>query len=96
MRCGKAGGLEAAKLLSEGILRNVRAHYGDNEYQLSVYFFLNKHGLVDTLGRTGQVRAKHYLEDFLMGFNQAAGRFLVVDVGNSREAADAKIKGRRV
>ena len=29
-----------------------------------------------------------------MGFNQAAERFLVVDVGSAKEAADAKIKSK--
>ena len=29
-----------------------------------------------------------------MGFNQAAERFMMVDVGSEKEAADAKIKGR--
>lgn len=29
-----------------------------------------------------------------MGFNQAAERFIIVDVGSGKEAADAKIKGK--
>jgi hypothetical protein len=29
-----------------------------------------------------------------MGFNQAAERFMIVDVGSGKEAADAKIKGK--
>lgn len=36
---------------------------------------------------------KQKFEDFVIGFNQAAERFLMVDVGTAKEAADAKIKG---
>lgn len=37
---------------------------------------------------------KAKFEDFYIGFNQAAEKFLMVDVGSGKEAADAKIKGR--
>ncbi|KAF8914072.1 hypothetical protein CPB84DRAFT_54396 [Gymnopilus junonius] len=63
-----------------------------NQYQLSVYVFLNKRGLTDTLGRAGLLAAKNKFEEFIIGFNQAAERFLMVDVGSAKEAADAKIK----
>lgn len=33
------------------------------------------------------------LEDFMIGFNQAAEKFVAIDVGGAKEAADAKIKG---
>jgi len=36
------------------------------------------------------------LEDFMVGFNQAAERFVVIDVGGAKEAADAKIKGEKL
>jgi hypothetical protein len=37
--------------------------------------------------------AKARFDDFMMGFNLAAERFIMVDVGSAKEAADAKIKG---
>ena len=91
---GKTGGQEAAQILSENIQKYVTSKYGANAYQISIHLFLNKQGLMDALGRnvTSVVRSK--FEDFLMGFNQASERFLVVDVGNAKEAADAKIKSK--
>ncbi|KAG5648677.1 hypothetical protein DXG03_000023 [Asterophora parasitica] len=91
---GRAGGHAAAQKLSDAILQHLSSTYGANQYQLWVYVFFNKRGLVDTFGRVGDVKAKQKFEDFVMGFNQAAERFIMVDVGDAKEAADAKIKAR--
>lgn len=80
-------------MLSDSILQHLSSTYGANQYQLWVYVFFNKRGLMDTFGRVGNVLAKMRFDDFIMGFNQAAERFLMVDVGGAKEAADAKIKG---
>lgn len=64
------------------------------QYQIWVYVFLNKRGLSDTFGRAGLAAAKTRFDDFILGFNQAAERFVMLDVGSAKEAADAKIKGR--
>lgn len=37
--------------------------------------------------------AKTKFDDFIMGFNQAAERFIMLDVGSAKEAADTKIRG---
>ena len=50
---------------------------------------------MDTFGRVGLLTAKTKFEEFTLGFNQAAERFMIVDVGGAKEAADAKIKGKR-
>ena len=50
---------------------------------------------MDTFGRVGLLSAKTKFEEFTLGFNQAAERFMMVDVGGAKEAADAKIKGER-
>ncbi|PBK69703.1 hypothetical protein ARMSODRAFT_1018456 [Armillaria solidipes] len=89
---GLAGGHVAAQKLSDSILQHLGANYGANQYQLWVYIFYNKRGLVETFGRLGLTTLKIKFDDFAMGFNQAAERFLMVDVGNGKEAADAKIK----
>lgn len=91
---GKAGGQEAAQSLSDHISQYLATNYGVNQYQLWVYMFLNKRGLMDTFGRAGNLLAKQKFEDFFIGFNQAAERFLMIDVGGEKEAADAKIKGK--
>ena len=50
---------------------------------------------MDAFGRVGLLSAKSKFEEFTLGFNQAAERFMMVDVGGAKEAADAKIKGER-
>lgn len=61
--------------------------------QLSIYMFLHKKGLADTLWKAKLYTEKFGFEEFLAGFNQSAQRFLAVDVGEGKENADAKIKG---
>ena len=62
--------------------------------QLWAYVFYNKRGLLDTFSRAGgELReARDAFEEFAIGFNQSSERFLMVDVGSGKEAADAKIK----
>ncbi|KAG6880451.1 hypothetical protein C0992_000053 [Termitomyces sp. T32_za158] len=90
---GRVGGHAAAQKLSDHILQYLTSNFGANQYQLWVYVFLNKRGLVDTFWRIGNNTVKSRFDDFVTGFNQAAERFLMVDVGDAKEAADAKIKG---
>ncbi|KAJ3827092.1 hypothetical protein F5880DRAFT_1504151 [Lentinula raphanica] len=89
---GQAGGLLAAQMLSDSIVQYLSEQFGSHQYQLWVYVFLNKKGLMETLGRSGSPSLKNSFEDFITGFNQAAERFSMLDVGNAKEAADAKIK----
>ncbi|KAJ4472338.1 hypothetical protein J3R30DRAFT_3524594 [Lentinula aciculospora] len=89
---GQTGGLLAAQRLSDSIIQHLSEQYGSHQYQLWVYVFLNKKGLMETLGRLGSPSLKNNFEDFVTGFNQAAERFSMLDVGNAKEAADAKIK----
>lgn len=63
------------------------------KFHLWVYLFYNKRGLLETFTRVGLSPARLKFDDFVIGFNQAAERFLMVDVGGGKEAADAKIKG---
>lgn len=91
---GQAGGHAAAQMLSDSILQYLTSNYGAHQYQLWVYIFFNKRGLIEAFGRFGNVKPKAKFEEFYMGFNQAAENFLMVDVGSVKEAADAKIKGR--
>lgn len=79
-------------MLSERI-REELAPVAPHAFQLWVYVFYNKRGLTETFGRCGHWDAKLKFEDFVVGFNQAAERFMMVDVGGKKEAADAKLKG---
>jgi hypothetical protein len=81
-------------MLSEATAQYLSSNCAINQHQLWVYVFFNKRGLLETFGKAGLQLPKARLDDFVMGFNQAAERFLMIDVGNGKEAADAKIKGR--
>ncbi|EAU84926.2 hypothetical protein CC1G_00445 [Coprinopsis cinerea okayama7 len=89
---GQVGGHEAASKLTDYITQYFQTNFGMNNYQIWVYVFLNKRGLLDTFGRTGELLARSKLDEFIYGFNQASERFMMVDVGSAKEAADAKIK----
>jgi len=89
---GQNGGHRAASKLSESI-KDYIGSLNENDFQLSVYIFFNKRGLLETFHRCGYHSARSRLEDFVVGFNQASERFIMVDVGNGKEAADSKIKG---
>ncbi|KAG9317601.1 hypothetical protein JVU11DRAFT_1810 [Chiua virens] len=89
---GQEGGLEAARLLTEKVRYYLAPDLGHEKFHFWVYLFYNKRGLLETFARVGLSAAKQRFEDFILGFNQAAERFLMVDVGGSKEAADAKIK----
>jgi hypothetical protein len=54
--------------------------------------YCNKAGLSETL-ISRNLCSREEFEAFIIGFNQSAPLFSVVDVGNGKEAADAKVKG---
>ena len=95
MSQGQEGGLAAARKLTERVRQFMSAD-GFEQYQLWVYLFYHKRGLLDTFARVGLSTVKAKFDEFMMGFNQAAERFIMVDVGGSKEAADAKLKGELV
>ncbi|KAJ7780175.1 hypothetical protein DFH07DRAFT_794069 [Mycena maculata] len=89
---GQKGGHAAAQLLSDSTMHCLTTNHGPRTLQLWVYVFFNKRGLIETFRRAGFIPLISKFEDFVMGFNQATERFLMVDVGNTKEAADAKLK----
>ncbi|KAF9451615.1 hypothetical protein P691DRAFT_698817 [Macrolepiota fuliginosa MF-IS2] len=89
---GQSGGHKAATMLSDSIKEYILSLDEIRQFQLSVYIFFNRRGLLYTLNRCSYHSARLRLEDFVTGFNQATERFIMVDVGSDKEAADAKIK----
>ncbi|KAJ7708978.1 hypothetical protein B0H17DRAFT_1031419 [Mycena rosella] len=89
---GQKGGHAAAQLLADATFQHIVTHYGPRVLQLWVYVFFNKRGLTDTFRRAGLAALISNFEEFVMGFNQSTERFLMIDVGNMKEAADAKLK----
>lgn len=86
---GKKGGHEAATRLTEAI----KAHLDPHQFQLHVYVFHNRRGLTATLKRCGHGEAAVMFDDFVVGFNQAAERFAMIDAGELKEGSDHKMKG---
>ena len=86
---GKKGGHEAATRLTEGI----RAYLDPHQFQLHVHVFHNRRGLMGTLRRCGYGEAAVMLDDFIIGFNQAAERFVMIDAGELKDGSCRKMKG---
>jgi hypothetical protein len=86
---GKAGGHEAASRLAESI----KAYLDPHQFQLHVYVFHNRRGLMATLKRCGHNEAAMMFDDFVVGFNQAAERFAMIDAGELKEGSDHKMRG---
>ena len=64
-----------------------------------VYLFFNKLGLVTDLTASNDDHrqdAIDSLDDFVIGFNEAAERFLMLDVGNGTDTVRAKVTGKVV
>ena len=66
-------------------------------FDVSIYVFLHKHGLVKTLLANNllSVSERFKVDEFFTGFNQAGSRYIMVDVGPGKEVADSKLKGDR-
>ena len=86
---GKQGGHEAASRLADGI----KARFERHQFQLHVYVFHNRRGLIATLKRCGHSEAAVMFDDFVVGFNQAAERFAMIDAGELKEGSDHKMRG---
>lgn len=62
--------------------------------QIICTMFYNRTGLAKTLLANGVCGTSQSLQDFFVGFNQASPLFTLVDVGDGKEAADAKLRGQ--
>lgn len=89
---GKEGGRNAASRLAE----HIKAHFEPHQFQLHVYVFHNRRGLTGTLKRSGHNDAAIMFDDFVVGFNQAAERFAMIDAGELKEGSDHKMRGTPV
>jgi hypothetical protein len=82
-------------MLSDAIAQLLSTNSID-QYQLWVYVFLNKRGLLETFRKVGLHGPQAGLDNFMIGFTKASDKFLMVDVGYGKEAVDAKIRGKPV
>ena len=89
---GQQGGRRVAQLLINNLL-DYAANSGRPRtgIRVVVNLYLNRQGLRATLARNGLCTNQQY-DAFWDGF-QATGLFCVIDVGHSKQAADAKIRG---
>ena len=88
---GKKGGHRAASRLSESV--KAYPDLDSHQFQLHVYVFHNRRGLITTLRRSGYDAAANAFDDFVVGFNQAAERFAMIDAGELKEGSDHKMRG---
>lgn len=86
---GRQGGRLAAQKISEAI----RQYLSNEQYQIHVWVFVNKRGLCDALRKCNKKDAADGFDAFMLGFNGAAERFIIVDVGDGKEMVDSKVKG---
>jgi hypothetical protein len=96
LRLGKAGGQQAATLLTKGLTEYMAENVDagpSGRAQVWVTVFCNKSGLLETLTGSGVCTSDDF-ETFLWAFNQASPWFSIVDVGPGKEAADAKLRER--
>ncbi|CAL1701749.1 unnamed protein product [Somion occarium] len=91
---GQIGGHNAAQALVEHIRDYLlqAESVSSSSYELTIYCFLHKKGLAETLGKAGYGEASALFDEFIAGFNQAGHRFLMVDVGAGKENADSKLR----
>jgi hypothetical protein len=93
LKLGQQGGRQAAQQFTKGIaqyLSNEDVHcFGRLSFWVTIYF--NKSGLLETLVAHNKCTSEQF-EAFCVGFSQASPRFLMIDVGPGKEAADAKIR----
>lgn len=87
---GMRGGREAGEQLAAGVAKYLPSQEGR---QFWAYVFLNRQGLAYALRIDSKPQAAGKLGAFMIGFSQANQRFMMVDVGGEKEAADAKITG---
>jgi len=85
---GRRGGREAAARLT----KEIKAHLEPHQFKLHVHVFHNRRGLMTTLKRHGYNEAAALFDDFVVGFNQAAERFAIIDAGELKEGSDHKIR----
>ncbi|KAG8866760.1 hypothetical protein FRB97_003753 [Tulasnella sp. 331] len=88
---GQDGGAEAARRLKDGLLKHINENHGIKPRETKAMIFMNVFGLGLTLERNG-ICHSHIFRQFVLGFNQATPLFSIVDVGNGKEAADAKLR----
>ncbi|KAG9038425.1 hypothetical protein FRB95_001282 [Tulasnella sp. JGI-2019a] len=91
LRKGQDGGAEAARQLKEGLLKHISETEGIRPRDTKAMIFMNVTGLGWALERHGICNGGVFRQ-FILGFNQATPLFAVVDVGNGKEAADAKLR----
>lgn len=89
IRQGRSGGQKAATALKAKLVAEI-----GSEVQLLVFVYLNRAGMTDAMMSNNLIRRRTEFDEFIMGFNQASPLFHLVDVGQGKEAADAKIRGR--
>ena len=87
---GKEGGKLAASVLEQAICEDI-----GRQDQVYVTMYLNRAGLAELLHSNGVIQHTADFDEFIIGFNQSAPLFSIVDVGHEKNATAAKVEGPR-
>lgn len=88
---GAGGGKQAAHALRSSL--DARLDLPSENTEIIAKIMVNQAGLTESLRRAGVVKDVTLLADFIAGFNQAKATFDFVDVGTTKGAVSAKLKG---
>ncbi|KAH9482825.1 hypothetical protein JR316_0004925 [Psilocybe cubensis] len=90
---GYQGGRTAAQRLTQAIAEQLAGEeihvFGRLSFWITIY--LNRSDLTEDIVGNG-ICTQEQFHDFLSGFTQASPRFSIIDVGNNKDALEAKIK----
>ncbi|KAI1766840.1 hypothetical protein GGR53DRAFT_484578 [Hypoxylon sp. FL1150] len=90
VRQGVAGGKKAAEELRKAVTDKF-SYAEDTAIEVVAEIVANVSGLSKAMKRDGCLDDENTLYDFISGFNQAKLPFNFIDIGYSKEAADAKL-----
>jgi hypothetical protein len=91
------GGSEAASLLYHEIRNHVASvHSNSGNWPVMVQIYLSLDKLAMKLAQVGLLRTPSDLRAFAQRFNVNQPLFSIIDVGQGKERADHKIKGRQL
>lgn len=94
MRAGPDGGYRAAQKLQQAVNSHMMGLQGGIQPKIVVRIYINMLGLCNAYENAEVSVAAQVVRAFIGGFNRELPLAEFIDVGNDKEAADHKIKGR--
>jgi hypothetical protein len=97
LRAGREGGSEAASKLQTAIRDHIALRYDNSaHWPIMVHIYLSLDKLSEKLFQVGLLKYQQDLRPFSQSFNMNQPLFSIIDVGQGKERADYKIKGKKL